>query len=422
MAFGVGHRSKQLTYQNPIVGGPEWIRDGFILKVGETYYLTGTTGNAGVRLWISDNLTKWSPIDNGDDGYILRNEAIPWTKEKIWAPEIFYHKPENQFYLTVNCRYDGDWHGQGLAIAVADSIRGPYLLKTVDRPLTGNNDASLFLDDDGQCYLVQTNCVLCKIDLETPKLLTPKYRLVDFGQGKDDWDYEEAINEGPCLRKVDGTYYLFWTCNRWGNFVGYAKSKKIWDERTDKPPKFVKNPKNPIFGAARPPYEQHDPPGCPFDEAGHGTPFIGPDGRYWISGFCKSFKRGSPYTTPRLFIDPLNYDPQTGEFTGQVTWTPQTVVIQQRETDLPSQPEQLGYWRIPDAPLLTPWAVDVSPQNALPEYPRPQMVRSEWQNLNGLWQYAKADIGENINLANRMRFAWSNRGVSEMTVWIPIVW
>ena len=46
-------------------------------------------------------------------------------------------------------------------------------------------------------------------------------------------------------------------------------------------------------------------------------------------------------------------------------------------------------WAIPNrAPLLTPWARDVSPTNALPEYPRPQMVRQQWMNLNGLWQYA----------------------------------
>ena len=46
-------------------------------------------------------------------------------------------------------------------------------------------------------------------------------------------------------------------------------------------------------------------------------------------------------------------------------------------------------WKVPDnAPLLTRWAKDVSPANALPEYPRPQMVRPHWQNLNGLWDYA----------------------------------
>ncbi len=46
-------------------------------------------------------------------------------------------------------------------------------------------------------------------------------------------------------------------------------------------------------------------------------------------------------------------------------------------------------WKVPkNAPLLTRWAKDVSPSNTLPDYPRPQMVREQWQNLNGLWDYA----------------------------------
>ena len=45
-------------------------------------------------------------------------------------------------------------------------------------------------------------------------------------------------------------------------------------------------------------------------------------------------------------------------------------------------------WQAEQAPLMTRWAVEVSPENALPEYPRPQLVREEWLNLNGLWEYA----------------------------------
>ena len=47
-------------------------------------------------------------------------------------------------------------------------------------------------------------------------------------------------------------------------------------------------------------------------------------------------------------------------------------------------------WKPAEGPLMTRWAKDVSPQNALPEYPRPQFVRKEWMNLNGLWDYAIA--------------------------------
>ena len=38
--------------------------------------------------------------------------------------------------------------------------------------------------------------------------------------------------------------------------------------------------------------------------------------------------------------------------------------------------------------LKTSWAEKVDPQNVLPEYPRPLVERSQWANLNGLWEYA----------------------------------
>jgi beta-galactosidase/beta-glucuronidase len=45
-------------------------------------------------------------------------------------------------------------------------------------------------------------------------------------------------------------------------------------------------------------------------------------------------------------------------------------------------------WKPADNPLTTPWTAKVNAEHALPEYPRPQMVRSKWTNLNGLWEYA----------------------------------
>lgn len=37
---------------------------------------------------------------------------------------------------------------------------------------------------------------------------------------------------------------------------------------------------------------------------------------------------------------------------------------------------------------MTKWANDIDPNHPLPEYPRPQMKRNAWKNLNGLWDYA----------------------------------
>src|SRR5947209_5815828 len=51
-------------------------------------------------------------------------------------------------------------------------------------------------------------------------------------------------------------------------------------------------------------------------------------------------------------------------------------------------PAPAEHWQRAEGPLMTRWAQEVGPDNALPEYPRPQMRREAWQNLNGLWDYA----------------------------------
>jgi hypothetical protein len=53
-------------------------------------------------------------------------------------------------------------------------------------------------------------------------------------------------------------------------------------------------------------------------------------------------------------------------------------------------PVRGGPWQPAKGPLMTRWAAEVNPTNALPEYPRPQLVRKDWLNLNGLWNYAIA--------------------------------
>jgi beta-galactosidase/beta-glucuronidase len=44
-------------------------------------------------------------------------------------------------------------------------------------------------------------------------------------------------------------------------------------------------------------------------------------------------------------------------------------------------------WKPVEGVMLSKWAETIDPENVLPEYPRPQMVRNEWLNLNGLWDF-----------------------------------
>ena len=51
-------------------------------------------------------------------------------------------------------------------------------------------------------------------------------------------------------------------------------------------------------------------------------------------------------------------------------------------------------WQPAGDKLKTKWASEIDVNNVLPEYPRPIMERAEWQNLNGLWNYAILPAGK----------------------------
>jgi len=51
-------------------------------------------------------------------------------------------------------------------------------------------------------------------------------------------------------------------------------------------------------------------------------------------------------------------------------------------------------WQPAGDKIKTKWASQIDVNNVLPEYPRPIMERGEWQNLNGLWEYAILPVGK----------------------------
>ncbi|WP_240348452.1 glycoside hydrolase family 2 protein [Longitalea arenae] len=51
-------------------------------------------------------------------------------------------------------------------------------------------------------------------------------------------------------------------------------------------------------------------------------------------------------------------------------------------------------WKPAGDRIMTSWAAKIDPQQPLPEYPRPQMVRNTWLNLNGQWQYSALPASE----------------------------
>ncbi|MFD0318624.1 AbfB domain-containing protein [Streptomyces flavalbus] len=62
-------------------------------------------------------------------------------------------------------------------------------------------------------------------------------------------------------------------------------------------------------------------------------------------------------------------------------------------------------WTPKPAPMTTPWTNQVPVDNPLPEYPRPQLTRPDWANLNGVWDFAvtSADAGQPATFGEQIR-------------------
>jgi hypothetical protein len=100
---------------------------------------------------------------------------------------------------------------------------------------------------------------------------------------------------------------------------------------------------------------------------------------------------------PRSLLIPLT-EPVVGNKTGTASGTAD--IRYDGEAGLASADGNVinGFWSTgPNRStyeLRTQWADQVGPHNALPEYPRPQLTRTDWRNLNGSWQFAAATEGE----------------------------
>lgn len=56
----------------------------------------------------------------------------------------------------------------------------------------------------------------------------------------------------------------------------------------------------------------------------------------------------------------------------------------------------LSQWEPAGEKIKTRWATEIDPSNVLNEYPRPNMIRDQWKNLNGLWDYAIRPVGSQM--------------------------
>ena len=205
------------TFTNPLFY--DEFSDPDIIRVGDDYYLAGTTMHSvpGLVILHSKDLVNWENIsycfdrfDFTDDKFALKNHQEIYG-QGIWAPCIRY--ANGQFYVFSNI------NGKGLQCYTAKDIRGPW----THHNMQGNiYDLGVLFDDDGKIYAIhkygEVHCTELKPDMSGPVEGTDRV-IIPEGNG---------IGEGHHIYKIDGMYYLISTDYSPNGRTLCSRSKSIW--------------------------------------------------------------------------------------------------------------------------------------------------------------------------------------------------
>ena len=205
------------TFTNPLFY--DEFSDPDILRVGDDYYLAGTTMHAvpGLVILHSKDLVNWENIsycfdrfDFDDDAFALKNHKEIYG-QGIWAPAIRY--ANGQFYVFSNV------NGKGLQCYTAKDIRGPWKHHNMQGRIY---DLSVLFDDDGKVYAIhgygEVKCTELKPDMSGPIEETER-TIIPEGN---------AVGEGHHMYKINGMYYLISTDYRPNGRTLCSRSKSIW--------------------------------------------------------------------------------------------------------------------------------------------------------------------------------------------------
>ncbi len=205
------------TYTNPLFY--DEFSDPDILRVGDDYYLAGTTMHTvpGLVILHSKDLVNWENIsycfdrfDFEDDRFALRNHEEIYG-QGIWAPCIRY--ANGQFYVYSNV------NGKGLQCYTSKDIRGPWEHHNMQGRIY---DLSVLFDDDGKIYAIhgygEVKCTELKPDMSGPIEETER-TIIPEGN---------AVGEGHHMYKIKDMYYLISTDYRPNGRTLCSRSKSIW--------------------------------------------------------------------------------------------------------------------------------------------------------------------------------------------------
>lgn len=231
--------------------------DPTILKDGDDYYMTHSpfVYHPGFLIWHSTNLTDWEPIVR----------ACPEFEGSGYAPDLI--KYDGRYYIYYPA-------GNTNYVIYADDIMGPWS-KPIDLKV-GGIDPGHVVGEDGKRYLFLSNgnapLVMAQLADDGLSVVSEPDTAYLGWQFPAEWETEGFWLEAPKLMK-HGDYYYLTTAE--GGTAGPATSHMVVSARSKSifgP--WENSPYNPIVHT----YSADEP----WWSKGHGTPFEGPDGRWYI--------------------------------------------------------------------------------------------------------------------------------------------
>ncbi len=231
-------KQSETYYKNPVIPGD--IPDPSIIRVGETYYACGTSCDFAPNypIYESGDLINWKRIGS------VFSEPPAWSSDDFWAPELFYKDGTFFVYYTTK-RKDNRIACIGVA-STKDIHKGftdhGIIIEWGEEAI----DAFVFQDDDRKLYITwkaygltkgrEIEILASELSNDGLSLVGEHFTLTDHTKG-----WKGAGDEGQCLVKRNGYYYLFYSVggccdNKCDYRVMVARSKHLksgWEQLSE---------------------------------------------------------------------------------------------------------------------------------------------------------------------------------------------
>ncbi|HEU6448724.1 MAG TPA: family 43 glycosylhydrolase [Verrucomicrobiae bacterium] len=263
---------------------PDMVADPSIVDINGTFYCYATTDGWGQGLATSGTPVVWTSKDFLN--WSFQGSSFPSDFDlKYWAPSSLVHRNGRYYSFPT---LDGK-----ITAVVADSPLGPFLApdgqhvtKATLHPFPieqrSTIDAEVFLDDDGQAYMVWSRRRMVKLK---PDLRSPDGPMITIPTKR------QGYSEGPYLTKRDGIYYYFYTL---GGGVTYQYAYMM--SRTS-PMGPWEAPEHDIIATSDPAAKIFGP--------GHGCFFHPQGSEQWYFVYLE-YGRGG--TTRQIYADKMNFN------------------------------------------------------------------------------------------------------------------